>query len=328
MGREMVLVVMVMITWGLRYWGQKRVKAEFYFLFFDDIKIHLPNLPLLGRRHTHRLRDQIIIRHDARPGLQRRHRCPQYLHHVHIRPVVEDVAEQIHLCLAHRLGREEIMLHEGNPVGDVRGYGRFGAADHVGEILHDEVEMGVGLREGDADVASGAADVDDGAFAIVGGGADGRPGVAFRQEAGREADAVGEGGHGAREAFRHVRVRGVVLPYGLVGPLGQVPAGSVGFVALEFLARFHGPRERLPHFVEHVAEPGLGVWVVGELAGGGRVRDVAFAGFVEDAVVGYGEADDAAEVGDRHAAFPAKVGEGDIAVDGDVGGDVVFVDCL
>ena len=100
-------------------------------------------------------------------------------------------------------------------------------------------------------------------------------------------------------------MRGVVLPYGFVGLLGQAPAGLVGFVALEFLARFERPCERLPHFVEHVAEAGLGVWVVGQLAGGGGVGDVAFAGFLEDAVVGDGEADDAAEVGDGHSAFPA-----------------------
>lgn len=209
---------------------------------------------------------------------------------------MEDVAEQIRFRFPHRLRREEIVLHEGNPVGYVGGDGVLGAKDHVGEILHDEGEVGVGLREGDADVASGAADVDDGAFAIVV-AADGRPGVAGCQEAGREAGAVGEGGHGSREAFRLVRVRGVVLPYRLVGLLGQAPARLVRFVALEFLARFERPRERLPHFVEHVAEAGPGVWVVGELAGGGGVGDVAFAGLLEDAVVGCGEADDASEVG-------------------------------
>ena len=100
---------------------------------------------------------------------------------------MEDVPEQIHLGLPHGLRREEIVLHEGNPVGDVGGHGVLGAVDHGGEILHDEGEVGVRLREGDADVASGAADVDDGDFvfvfvfavivAVVAAG-DGRPGVA------------------------------------------------------------------------------------------------------------------------------------------------------
>ncbi len=58
------------------------------------------------------------------------------------------------------------------------------------------------------------------------------------------------------------------------------------------------------------------------------MRDVVGAGLLEDAVVGDGEADDAAEVRFRHAAFAGEVGDGDGAVEGDVRGDVVFVDCL
>lgn len=245
-------------------------------------------------------------------------------------PVVEDVAEEVDVGPPDGLRPEEVVLHELDPAGHRgRDAGR-GPAHHVGQVLHDAAEVGVRLGEGDADVAAGAADVHDGARARAVGGAagDGGPGVAVGQEAGGEADAVGEGGHGAREAFRHGRVRGVVLPHGLVGPLRQAPAGLVGFVALERLPRLEGPRERLPHLVKHVPEPGLGVGVVRELARRGRVRDVAFAGFLEDAVVGDGEADDAPEVRFRHAAFSGEVGEGDFAVDGDVGGDVVFVDCL
>ena len=56
--------------------------------------------------------------------------------------------------------------------------------------------------------------------------------------------------------------------------------------------------------------------------------NVAFAGFFEDAVVDDGEADDAAEIGFRQAAFLGEVRKGDLAVDGNVRGDVVFVDCL
>lgn len=56
--------------------------------------------------------------------------------------------------------------------------------------------------------------------------------------------------------------------------------------------------------------------------------DVAFARFFEDAVVGDGEADDATEISFRQAAFLGKVWKGDLAMDGNVRGDVVFVDCL
>lgn len=85
---------------------------------------------------------------------------------MHVRPVVEDVAEQVHLRAAHGLRREEVVRHERDAVRDAGGdhRGRTGGADgeHVREVLHDEVQVYVGLREGDADVAAGAADVDDG----------------------------------------------------------------------------------------------------------------------------------------------------------------------
>lgn len=123
-------------------------------------------------------------------------------------------------------------------------------------------------------------------------------------------------------------MRGVVLPHGHVGPLGQTPAGPVRLIALELLARLERARERRPHLVEHVAQSRRGVGVVGQLPRRGRVRDVACAGFAEDAVVRDSEADDAAQVRDRHAAFLAEVCEGDGGVGGDVGGDGVFVDCL
>lgn len=119
-----------------------------------------------------------------------------------------------------------------------------------------------------------------------------------------------------------------MLPDGRVGALREAPARPVGFVAAEPLARGECVRERGPDLVEHVAEGGAGGGVVGEAARGGRVRDVAGAGLVEDAVVGDGEADDAAEVRGREAAPAGEVGEGDAAVGGDVRGDVVLVDCL
>ena len=123
-------------------------------------------------------------------------------------------------------------------------------------------------------------------------------------------------------------MRGVVLPDGLVGLLGQAPAGFVGLIAFELVHRFNGVREGLPALVEHVAHAGLGVGIFCELARGGRVRDVAFAGFLEDAVVNDGEADDAADVGFGQAAFRCEIVEGDYAMDGHMGSNVVFVDCL
>lgn len=87
-----------------------------------------------------------------------------------------------------------------------------------------------------------------------------------------------------------------MLPDGLVGALRQAPARFVGLVAAERLPRFDGARERLPDLVEHIAQPGLGIGVLGERAGSGRMADVALTRFLENAVIGYGEADDAPEV--------------------------------
>ena len=248
-----------------------------------------------------------------------------------IRPVVEDVPKQIDVRFPDGLRREEVVRHELDPGGHGGGDRGRGALDHRGEVLHDEAEVGVRVGEADADVAAGAADVDDGArarFAVFVADHAG-PGVALVEEGGREAEAVGEGGHGAREALRHVRVRGVVFPHGLVGALGQAPAGLVGLVAVvELLHCGDGVREGLPDFVKHVAEARGGVGVFGQLARGGRVRNVTGARLLEDAVVGDGEAEDAAKVGGGEVAFLGEVGEGDGAVDGDVRGDVVLVDCL
>lgn len=252
-----------------------------------------------------------------------------------VRPVVEDVAEQIDVGREDGLRPEEIVRHELDPGGHGGGDGVAGAADHVGEVLDDEVQVLVGLGEGDADVAAGAADVHDHGGGVLASGfvfvfvvADGGPGVAVCQEAGREAEAVGEGRHGPREALGHIRVRGVEIPDGLVGVLGQAPSGSVGLVALELFARFDRLRERLPHLVEHVPQPRFGVGVFRELARGGGMGHVSFAGFLEHAVVGNGEADDASDVRFRYAAFASEVREGDFPVDGDVGCDVVFIDRL
>ncbi len=80
-----------------------------------------------------------------------------------VRPVVEDVAEQIHRRPAHGLRQEKVVRHERDAVREVGGDGRgVGDWEHVREVLHDEVQVRVGLREGDADVAAGAADVDNG----------------------------------------------------------------------------------------------------------------------------------------------------------------------
>ena len=94
--------------------------------------------------------------------------------------------------------------------------------------------------------------------------------------------------------------------------LRQAPAGFIGFFAVvEFLHGFDGAGKGLPDFVEHVAKACSGVGVLDELARGGGMRDVAYAGFLENAVIGNSKADDAAKVFRGEVAFTGEVGEGD-----------------
>ena len=137
-----------------------------------------------------------------------------------VRPVVEDVAEQVDGSAPDRLWAEEVVWHKGDAGGEGgRDAGGVQGGEHVREVLDDEVQVRVRLGDGDADVAAGAADIDDGVILViamavggmaVGGMAvgdmvtDGRPGIALIEETWRETEAVGEGGHGARETFGHV----------------------------------------------------------------------------------------------------------------------------
>ena len=86
-----------------------------------------------------------------------------------IRPVVEDVAEEVGVGPDNGLWLEEIVRHELDPAGHVSGHGVEGPSDHVGKVLHNEVEVAVRLREGDADVAARAAHVNNkaGVFTAV-----------------------------------------------------------------------------------------------------------------------------------------------------------------
>ena len=77
-------------------------------------------------------------------------------------PVVDDHAEQINVCVLDWLRGEEVVPLEGDAGGDCRrerGQVRLGAAEGVGEILHDELEVGEGVGEGNAGVAAGTADL-------------------------------------------------------------------------------------------------------------------------------------------------------------------------
>ena len=242
---------------------------------------------------------------------------------------MKHVAEHIDIRVMDGLLPEHVVTHELDPGFHVGGDAGFGAMDHFGEVLHDEVEIGRGLGDLDADGAPGAADVDDGSLPFARGTtADGRPGVAVHEEGGESPHHIRGGGHASRETLGHFRVGSVMRPDGLIGILGKTPAGMLGLVGAPFLAGLECPRRGLEELVVEIADPRAGHGIVDKDPRGGRVADEVWARFAEDVVIGHCEAETAPEVDEVEAAFGGEVCEGDFAMNGHFRRDVVFVDGL
>ena len=160
-----------------------------------------PDLPLVQFRQCVRLRQDGIVDDESSPRLERRYQLPQNLHHIRIRPVMEDPAVQIDIS-GDRLLLEHVVGHEGHPIGKLRWYEPLGAdsPDNGRKILHDEFETGERVGQCDAVFAFGPANIDDGPVSERG------PGVAFGQELGSVAFVRGEGGHRSGEALCFCRV--------------------------------------------------------------------------------------------------------------------------
>lgn len=95
------------------------------------------------------------------------------------------------------------------------------------------------------------------------------------------------------------------------------------FVRLQCFDRV---REALVAFVEHETQSRHGVRALDEKTRRGGVRDEAGCFLLEHAVVDRREADDAADVVVFESSGLREVGVGDLAVEGNFGGDVVLVD--
>lgn len=201
--------------------------------------------------------------------------------------------------------------------------------DRFREVLHDEVEIGRGFGDLDADGALGAANIDDCPLSLARRiAADGGPGIAVDEKGREPPHHIRESGHAPRKTLGHFGMGGVVRPEGLIGVLGKAPAGMLRLVGAPFLPGLEGSRGCLEELVEEPADPRAYRGTVDKHPRGGRVGDEARARLAEGVVVNHCEAEASAEIDEVEAAFGGEVGEGDLVMDGNFGGDVVFVDGL
>lgn len=123
----------------------------------------IPNLPLRRETCRVRLRQKMIV--DQHPGiwLEHRNQLSQNLDRVRIRPVVEDVAEEIDISLD-RLFGEEVMSAELNPSSHIFwNIALFHSFDDVRTVLDDELERRMGVCDSHAHASVGTAQVYNGA---------------------------------------------------------------------------------------------------------------------------------------------------------------------
>lgn len=112
------------------------------------------------------LRQRRIVDQDPRAGLQRGNQRLQDPHAVRVAPVVEDEAEEIHICARHGVRRQEVMALEGDAILDVR-WDLLGCrGDRARQVLTYELQVRMYLRDRNGHEADSAADVDD--YAVLG----------------------------------------------------------------------------------------------------------------------------------------------------------------
>lgn len=96
---------------------------------------------------------------DPRPGLELGGVGAKQLSAVLVRPVVEDLADVVDLG-TDRLRREDVARHEVHAVLERVGHGRVGIGLVHLHVLHEEVEVGEALGQGDRDAAPEAPNID------------------------------------------------------------------------------------------------------------------------------------------------------------------------
>lgn len=116
---------------------------------------------------------------------------------------MEDAAEEVDVCVFHRLVGEKVVGHVGDAGAEgwvVRG-GEESLDDDAREILHDAGDVGEFSGDGGCDGAVGAADVDE-----DGGVGEGVEGVVVQEVGDFVSLAAVEDAHGVGESFGAVGI--------------------------------------------------------------------------------------------------------------------------
>ena len=263
-----------------RYSGAEREKKRRKGGFGRDSLCVLlpPGAPRAGLRQTH------LVDQHLGAAAQGGHERAQDAQRVPVHPVVQHPPEQVHVCAAHGLLREEVVRLEGQPAPEL---GRHsGRCHHLGEVLHHAAHVGEGPGQGQRHRAVRAAYVDHETLvlllllSLLA-----RPRIPVDDVLVLEAGLHAEEGDGVCEA---ARAHGVVADGdedGLRGMVGNGPP-ALGWL-LGARPALHGVsdlRGRGPHLLAQVTDAGLQVSALAQRLGGRRVGDLSVGRFGEDAV--------------------------------------------
>ena len=134
---------------------------------------------------------------------------PQYPYHILIWPIVQDPPQQKHFALRRLVGQKIVNLKPHPfPYALVNVIRQSCHLNNFWEILHNEAQVWVSLRDYHADMSLGATNIDDGAVRW-----DIGPRVANSEVVRRLSCVRGEGFHGIGEAFGEVGMLGVMCPH-------------------------------------------------------------------------------------------------------------------
>lgn len=105
------------------------------------------------------LRQHALVDEDLGSGLERGNEVLDELDDVLVGPVEQDGAEHVEVGAVVGLRVVEVVSDEGDAVLVFRGEHFFALSGGAGEVLYDELQLGVGGGNGEGDVAVGAAEL-------------------------------------------------------------------------------------------------------------------------------------------------------------------------
>lgn len=111
------------------------------------------------------MRNADVVDDDLGPFLQGWNQRLQDLDTVFVGPIVEDPAKQVDVGLLDGLRRQKVIVHAGYAVFEILRHSTPKTVDRVREILDDAFDVWKSSSDCDANLAVGAADIDDGTVA-------------------------------------------------------------------------------------------------------------------------------------------------------------------